>query len=66
MALRAVAHCARYVGNSRNGDRGRWRLRVAHRRKKYMFLGSDNGGHTAAVLYSLLATAKRHGLDSFA
>jgi hypothetical protein len=31
-----------------------------------MFLGSDNGGHTAAVLYSLLATAKRHGLDSFA
>lgn len=35
-------------------------------RKNYMFLGSDNGGHTAAVLYSLIATAKRHGLDPFA
>ncbi len=35
-------------------------------RKNYMFFGSDNGGHTAAVLYSLIATAKRHGLDPFA
>ena len=34
-------------------------------RKNYMFFGSDNGGHTAAVLYSLIATAKRHGLDPF-
>jgi transposase len=35
-------------------------------RKNYMFLGSDNGGATAAVLYSLIATAKRHALDPFA
>jgi hypothetical protein len=35
-------------------------------RKNYLFLGSDNGGRTAAVLYSLIATAKRHGLDPFA
>ena len=39
---------------------------VAVGRKNYMFMGSDNGGHTAAVLYSLIATAKRHGLDPFA
>jgi transposase len=39
---------------------------IAVGRKNYMFLGSDNGGHTAAVLYSLIATAKRHGLDPFA
>jgi len=38
---------------------------VAVGRKNYMFFGSDNGGHTAAVLYSLLVTAKRHGLDPF-
>jgi hypothetical protein len=31
-----------------------------------MFYGSDNGGHTAAVLTSLIATAKRLGLDPFA
>jgi hypothetical protein len=31
-----------------------------------MFLGSDNGGRTAAVLSSLIATAKRLGLDPFA
>jgi len=31
-----------------------------------MFYGSDNGGRTAAVLSSVIATAKRHGLDPFA
>ena len=35
-------------------------------RRNYTFFGSDNGGHTAAVLYSLIASAKRHGLDPFA
>ena len=28
-----------------------------------MFLGSDNGGRTAAVLYSFVASAKRHHLN---
>jgi len=32
-------------------------------RKNWIFLGSDNGGRTAAVLYSLVASAKRHHLD---
>ena len=31
-------------------------------RKNYHFIGSDTGGRTAAILYSLTATAKRHGL----
>jgi hypothetical protein len=35
-------------------------------RRNYTFFGSDNGGRTAAVLYSLIASAKRHGLDPFA
>jgi hypothetical protein len=38
---------------------------VAVGRKKWMFLGSDNGGHTAAVLSSLIATAIRLAIDPF-
>jgi transposase len=32
-------------------------------RKNYLFMGSDSGGQRAAVLYSLIATAKLNGLD---
>lgn len=39
---------------------------VALGRRNYLFCGSDNGGRTAAVLYSLVATCRRHGLDPFA
>jgi transposase len=39
---------------------------IAAGRKNWMFYGSDNGGRTAAVLTSLIATAKRLGLDPFA
>jgi len=38
---------------------------IATARRNYTFFGSDNGGRTAAVLYSLIASAKRHGLDPF-
>jgi transposase len=34
-------------------------------RKNWLFAGSDNGGRTAAVLASLVASAKQHGLDPF-
>lgn len=34
-------------------------------RKNYLHLGSNAGGRTAAILYSLTASAKRHGLDPF-
>jgi len=39
---------------------------VALGRKNWNFAGSDNGGRTAAVLYSLAATCRRHGFDPFA
>ncbi len=34
-------------------------------RKNYLFAGSDGGGRTAAILYSLTASARRHELDPF-
>lgn len=40
--------------------------RVALGRKNWLFCGSDQGGHTAAVLFSLIATCQRHGVDPFA
>ena len=39
---------------------------VAVGRKNWMFYGSDNGGRTAAVLSSFVATSKRLGVDPFA
>jgi transposase len=35
-------------------------------RRNWTFFGSDNGGRTAAVLSSLVASAKRHHIDPFA
>ena len=35
-------------------------------RKNWLFAGSDEGGRTAAVLYSLTQTCRRHGIDPFA
>jgi transposase len=35
-------------------------------RRNWTFLGSDRGGRTAAVLYSLTGTCKHHGIDPFA
>jgi transposase len=32
-------------------------------RKNYLFAGSDAGGERAAILYSLIGTAKLNGLD---
>lgn len=40
--------------------------RVAIGRKNWLFCGSDNGGRTAAVHFSLLATCDRHRVDPFA
>jgi transposase len=37
--------------------------RIAVGRKNWMFAGSDNGGNTAAVLFTLTASARRHELD---
>lgn len=35
-------------------------------RDNWLFLGSDQGGHTAAVLYSFTATCKHLSIDTFA
>jgi len=34
-----------------------------HKRKNFLFLGSDTGGERAATMYSLLGTAKLNGLN---
>jgi len=39
--------------------------RVALGRKNWLFCGSDQGGHTAAVLFSLIATCQRHKVEPF-
>jgi hypothetical protein len=39
--------------------------RVALGRKNWLFCGSDNGGRTAAVLFSLIATCQSHRVNPF-
>jgi hypothetical protein len=39
---------------------------IAVGRRNWTFFGSDNGGRTAAVLSSLIATSNRHHMDPFA
>ncbi len=39
--------------------------RVAIGRKNWIFVGSDNGGATAAILFTLVATCQRHKVDPF-
>ncbi|HET9831223.1 MAG TPA: transposase, partial [Vicinamibacterales bacterium] len=38
---------------------------VAVGRKNWLFAGSDSGGRTAAVLYTMTQTCRRHSLDPF-
>jgi len=40
--------------------------RIAVGRKNWLFCGSDNGGRTAAILFSLIASCQRHKVDPFA
>ena len=39
---------------------------VAISRNDYLFLGSDNGGTAAAILYSVVASAKANQIEPFA
>lgn len=39
--------------------------RIAVGRKNWLFCGSDTGGRTAAVLFSLIATCRRHDVNPF-
>jgi transposase len=36
---------------------------IATGRKNWMFFGSPRGGRAAAIIYSIIASARRHGLD---
>ena len=36
---------------------------ASHKRKNYLFMGSDAGGERAAAIYSLVETAKLNGID---
>jgi len=40
--------------------------KIALGRKNFLFVGSDKGGRTAAVLFSFTSTCQRHNLDPFA
>ena len=39
---------------------------VALGRKNYLFAGSHDGAKRAAIIYTLVAMAKRHGVEPFA
>ena len=39
---------------------------IAVGRKNWLFAGSDNGGRTAAILFSFIATCQRHRVEPFA
>ena len=38
---------------------------IAVGRKNWLFAGSDRGGHTAAILYTMTQTCKQHDIDPF-
>jgi len=38
---------------------------IALGRKNYLFMGSDEGGRRAAILYSLVRSCERHGLNAW-
>ena len=42
-------------------DRCLWTVAVG--RKNWNFIGNENGGRTAAVIYSQIATARAAGVD---
>jgi len=39
---------------------------IALGRKNWLFAGSERGGHTAAVLFTIISSAKRHDLNTWA
>ena len=49
-----------------NGVSERELRRIGTGRNNWHFAGSDEGGRRAAVLYSIVATCKRHGVEPWA
>ena len=66
-SLARWAALTRYVDDGRieidNSAAERAIRGIALGRSNYLFMGSDEGGHRAASLYSLVETAKLNGLD---
>lgn len=65
--LRQWQALTRYCEDGRleidNNDTERALRQVAVGRKNWMIVGNENGGRTAAILYSLVMTAKAAGID---
>jgi transposase len=49
--------------NIDNNTAGRGMRSIALGRKNYLFMGSDNGGRSATIAYTLIETAKLNGVD---
>ena len=66
-ALKLWPALTRYCDNGRleidNNAAGRALRAVTLGRKNYLFAGSDAGGERAAILYTLIGSAKLNGLD---
>ena len=66
-ALRQWQALNRYCEDGRleidNNDTERALRQVAVGRKNWIFFGNENGGRTAAILYTLVMTAKAVGID---
>jgi transposase len=69
-ALNQWPTLVRYVDDGRlhidNGPAERALRPLALGRNNWLFIGGDGGLHSAAVLLSVVATAKRHGLNPWA
>lgn len=69
-ALNQWQDLVRYLDDGRlaidNNEAERQLRHVAVGRKNWTFAGSDDGGRRAAILYSLIATCKRHDVEPFA
>jgi len=69
-ARRQWAALNRYLDDGRleidNNAAERALRAIAIGRKNWLFAGSDEGGRRAAIIYSLIGTCKRHGVEPFA
>jgi transposase len=69
-ALNHWAALARYTTNGclqiDNNWAEREMKRIAIGRKNWLFAGSDQGGETAAILFSVVSSCQRHAIDPFA
>ena len=61
-----VRYCEHGMPSIDNNLSERMVRAVAIGRKNWMFLGSDNGGKAAAILYSVMASAKANQVEPFA